>query len=83
MITLRAATDSGRLLLTVEDTGCGIPAEDTTRIFERFVKLNNFKEGLGLGLPLCRIIASRLRGSLVYDPSYAGPGARFVVSLPL
>ena len=82
-ITLRAATDSGRLLLTVEDTGCGIPAEDTTRIFERFVKLNNFKEGLGLGLPLCRIIASRLRGSLVYDPSYAGPGARFVVSLPL
>ena len=82
-VTLRAHVIPGKLELAVEDTGCGIPPEDANRIFERFVKLNDFKEGLGLGLPLSRMIASRLRGYLVYDQSYAGPGARFILSLPL
>lgn len=82
-ITLRAAADEIQLVIAVEDTGCGIPAEDADRIFERFFKLDKFKEGIGLGLPLGRTIASRLRGSLVYDKSYKGPGSRFVLSLPL
>lgn len=82
-VTLRAIVDSGKLIIAVEDTGCGIPPEDSSRIFDRFVKLNKFKEGLGLGLPLCRMIANRLRGFVVYDQSYAGPGARFILSLPL
>ena len=82
-VTLKAWVDSGKLDIAVEDTGCGIPPEDVNRIFERFVKLNKFKEGLGLGLPLSRIIAGRLRGYLVYDDTYAGPGARFLLSLPI
>jgi signal transduction histidine kinase len=82
-ITLRAAVASQNLTIAVEDTGCGIPASEANRIFERFVKLDTFKEGLGLGLPLCRMLAGRLRGFLVYDQQYEGPGARFVITLPL
>ena len=81
-ITVKATSDNCSLVVVVEDTGCGIPPEEQSRIFERFVKLHDFKEGLGLGLPLCRMIASKLRGSIILDSSYT-KGARFVVSLPL
>ena len=83
-ITLRAVIeDDNKLVLSVEDTGCGIPTEEANHIFERFVKLDTFKEGLGLGLPLCRMLASRLNGFIIFDQTYAGPGARFVLTLPL
>ena len=83
-ITLRAVIeDDSKLVLSVEDTGCGIPTEEANHIFERFVKLDTFKEGLGLGLPLCRMLASRLNGFIIFDQTYAGPGARFVLTLPL
>jgi signal transduction histidine kinase len=51
-ITLRARQTDSTLELQVEDTGCGIPANQAEHIFERFVKLDDFKEGLGLGLSL-------------------------------
>lgn len=82
-ITLKAWTDNSQLFFSIEDTGCGIAKEDAIRIFDRFTKLDEFKEGLGLGLSLCRMLATRLHGSLVLDQSYAGPGARFVLSLPI
>ena len=82
-ITLKAWTDNSQLFFSIEDTGCGIAKEDAIRIFNRFTKLDEFKEGLGLGLSLCRMLATRLHGSLVLDQSYAGPGARFVLSLPI
>ena len=82
-VTLKARTHTEMLEIAIEDTGCGIPAGETNRIFERFVKLDEFKEGLGLGLPLSRMIAKRLHGYLIYDQHYAGPGSRFVLSLPL
>ena len=82
-ITLRASTDGKELTIAVEDTGCGIDPAQAERIFERFVKLDNFKEGLGLGLSLCRIIATRMNGTVVLDPSYKKTGARFVVKIPV
>ena len=82
-ITLKASAVGVQLSLAVEDTGCGIPAEDTERIFERFVKLDTFKEGLGLGLPLCRTLVERIGGKVVVDKTFKGPGARFVITLPL
>jgi signal transduction histidine kinase/Tfp pilus assembly protein PilF len=82
-ITLKAAADEDVLTITVEDTGCGIPPEEAERIFERFVKLNSFKEGVGLGLTLSRTLANRLGGNVTLDTNYVGPGARFVVTLPL
>lgn len=81
-ITVKASADEEELTLTVEDTGCGIPANEREHIFERFFKLDSFKTGLGLGLPLCRSIATRLGGSIQLDSEYHN-GARFVVRLPL
>ena len=82
-ITLKASAKDNQLTLAVEDSGIGIDAKEAEHIFERFVKLDNFKEGLGLGLTLCRMLARRLNGNVRLDTSYAGPGARFVISLPI
>ena len=80
-ITLKARTVAQTLLLTVEDTGCGIPADQAEHIFERFVKLDSFKQGIGLGLPLSRKLAEQLGGIVTLDTTYY-LGARFVVTLP-
>ena len=80
-VTLKARTVAQTLLLTVEDTGCGIPADQAEHIFERFVKLDSFKQGIGLGLPLSRKLAEQLGGLVTLDTSYTS-GARFVVTLP-
>ena len=80
-ITLKAKTVAQTLLITVEDTGCGIPADQAEHIFERFVKLDSFKQGIGLGLPLSRKLAEQLGGIVTLDTSYY-LGARFVVTLP-
>lgn len=82
-ITLKAGRPTGNeLTLTVEDTGCGIPAAEAEHIFERFVKLDTFKEGIGLGLPLCRILIEKLGGTVRLDTAYT-TGARFIVTLPI
>lgn len=81
-IILRAVREDHMLNFTVEDTGCGIPSEEAEHIFERFVKLNSFKEGIGLGLPLSRKLAEQLGGEVIFDPSYTN-GARFVVMIPI
>jgi len=79
-ITLKTCADEQQLTFIMEDTGVGIPEKDAETIFERFVKLDDFKEGLGLGLPLCRMIVNKLGGSVNLDTSYK-KGARFVVKL--
>ena len=82
-ITLKASKPSDtELALTVEDTGCGVPAAEAEHIFERFVKLDTFKEGIGLGLPLCRMLIDKLGGTVRLDTTYT-QGARFVVTLPI
>jgi signal transduction histidine kinase len=81
-IVLRSEANDSHLTISVEDTGCGIAPEKADSIFERFVKLDTFKEGLGLGLTLCRMLARRLGGDVTLDTTY-GPGARFVITLPI
>lgn len=81
-VTLKATADGKTLTMTVEDTGKGIPKEEAERIFERFVKLDTFKEGMGLGLTLCRSMATRLGGTVNLDTTY-DKGARFIVKLPI
>ena len=82
-ILAKVSTTSDKLSIIIEDTGCGVDPKEAEHIFERFVKLDNFKEGLGLGLSLCRMIAHRMKGEVILDTTYAGPGARFVITLPL
>ena len=82
-IILKADRDGEKMItLVVEDTGCGIPEQEAEHIFERFVKLNTFKEGIGLGLPLCRMLSEKLGGSVRLDTSYK-EGARFIVTIPI
>lgn len=79
-ITLKASADDQQVILAVEDTGTGIPADTAEHIFERFYKVDSFREGLGLGLPLCRTMTTRLGGTVDLDTSYQH-GSRFVVKL--
>lgn len=82
-ITLNyVALPAERLLrFVVSDTGPGIPAELREEVFERFVKLDTFEQGTGLGLPICRMIASKLGGRLCVDPTYTD-GCRMVFEVP-
>ena len=82
-VTLKASMANSQLLVAVEDTGVGVPSGEVDHIFERFVKLDPFKEGLGIGLPFSRTMAQRFGGNVYLDQTYAGPGARFVLSLPI
>ena len=66
---------------TVEDTGIGIPQEESEHIFEEFVQLDHFYDGTGIGLTVARSIARRLGGDVALDTSYTD-GARFVMTLP-
>ena len=65
----------------VQDTGIGIEKEQQSRIFDRFVKLNSFIPGTGLGLPICRSIVEQLGGRMGVD-SKPGQGSRFWFTLP-
>ena len=82
-VIVRAAKNEQFLEIDIEDNGEGIPAKDAERVFEHFVKLDPFKEGLGLGLTFSRTMARRLGGDVTLDTSYAGPGCRFKVRLQL
>lgn len=81
-IRLTCRADQGWLRVAVEDTGVGVPAEAAERIFGEFVQLDEYKEGVGIGLSVSRNIVRRLGGDILLDTSYTG-GARFVYSLPL
>jgi hypothetical protein len=71
-----------KVALFVEDTGEGIAREHLEHIFERFYKVNSFKQGTGLGLSICLTIVEHLRGKISVD-SEMGRGTRFIVRLPL
>lgn len=65
----------------VEDTGIGIPADKQSMIFQRFIKLNTFKQGNGLGLSICSTIIEKLNGEIGVE-SKPGEGSTFWFTLP-
>ena len=71
------------IIYAVEDSGTGIEAADAERIFEPYTKLNQFFDGQGIGLTVARNLARRLGGDITYDSAFAGPGSRFVLTLPM
>ena len=80
-ITLSSDMKDGMWLLSVTDTGIGIPEGDEERIFGHFTKIDDFSDGLGLGLTFCKNITLRLGGDIVLDKDYHD-GARFIVKIP-
>lgn len=77
----RVDREKKQVVFSVTDTGCGVPPEKQETIFNRFEKVDEFKQGAGLGLPICRTIAELFDGSLTVDPDYTG-GARFIFVHP-
>lgn len=80
-LTSSLTQNPGYVTYAIEDTGSGIPPEQADTIFERFTKLNDFVQGMGLGLSICRDIAQRMNARVYLDTTYTG-GARFVLELP-
>ena len=80
-----AAALPGSVVLEVEDHGVGIPAEDVSRVFERFYKVDKARVrgggGTGLGLAIARHIAED-HGGEVSVTSVEGAGSTFRVTLP-
>jgi signal transduction histidine kinase len=78
-VEARAVADD--VLITVSDTGHGIPADDLRRIFEPFYTTKGRGKGTGLGLAICRQLTAALGGSISVE-STPGEGSRFFVRLP-
>lgn len=81
-INLELSFDDNAMNFSVSDTGRGVPAEMTERIFMRFEKVDEFVQGTGLGLSLCRMIVEKFGGKIWLDSSYT-QGARFCFRIPL
>ena len=80
-ITLGSKMVDGMWQISVTDTGKGIKPGDEEKIFSHFTKIDDFSEGLGLGLTFCQNIAHKLDGDIVLDKDYHD-GARFIVQIP-
>lgn len=81
-VTLKCEVIGQQLVMSVADTGIGIEPDNRERIFDNFVKLDDYADGVGLGLPLSRRLARLLGGDVTYDYGYTG-GARFLFTLPI
>ena len=77
-----ALADEKTVRYTVEDTGIGIPPAEEEHVFEKFVQLDENKEGTGIGLTVARSFARRLGGDITLDTTYTS-GARFIMTLPV
>lgn len=87
-VTVSLRRDKAAAVLTIQDNGIGIPADDLPRIFERFYRSSNAKlnreaiSGYGLGLPLALEIA-HAHGGVIQVNSHADKGTTVRITLPL
>ena len=65
-----------------EDTGAGIPQKDQKKVFERFVKLNDYVQGTGLGLSICKAISEKCGGKIGVESEGEGKGSTFWMWIP-
>ena len=84
-VDVTVSRERDAVLLTVTDTGIGIPAESLDRVFERFYRVDKSRSkqtgGTGLGLSIAKHIAEQLGGSISVE-STLGQGSTFTVRLP-
>lgn len=81
-IALEKQPKDDMISISVSDTGCGIPKEKAEEVFERFRKLDSFRQGTGLGLSICKAFVEELGGKIWVDTTYT-EGARFVFTHPI
>ena len=70
------------LYLFCEDSGIGIPKEKQQKVFERFVKLDEFVQGTGMGLAICKSIAERCGGEIGVNSEGEVKGSTFWMWIP-
>jgi two-component system phosphate regulon sensor histidine kinase PhoR len=85
-VTVSTSSTAASVVLTVTDTGCGIPAESLPRIFERFYQVDPARsssgpEGVGLGLSLVKWAVTQ-HGGTIEVRSETGRGTSFRIVLP-
>lgn len=80
-ITLAYTLEKDHILFEISDTGIGISAKHLESIFERFTKVDSFRQGTGLGLSICKTIVEALNGDIGVS-STPGKGSRFWFTLP-
>jgi two-component system, OmpR family, phosphate regulon sensor histidine kinase PhoR len=84
-VAVSLSEDGGRVVLTVRDTGVGIPSRDLPRIFERFYRVDRARSrdtgGTGLGLSIARHVVEQ-HGGRIAARSELGGGSTFTVTLP-
>ena len=73
--------DDTFLVFKVTDTGSGISPDKITKVFDRFIKGDNFTQGTGLGLPICKSIIEKMGGTISVQSKY-GEGASFIFTIP-
>jgi two-component system sensor kinase FixL len=78
-LSIGTATEAGAVLVSVADTGGGIPPEIETRLFQPFVTTK--ADGMGIGLSVCRTIVEAHGGRLWVEPNTGG-GSVFRFTLP-
>lgn len=81
-ITISYEQGKDNVKVSVKDTGIGISENDRARVFERFIKINEFHQGTGLGLTISKTIIEYLGGTIGVD-SEKGKGSTFWFTLPL
>jgi signal transduction histidine kinase len=81
-IELKVEVRAPLLVFSVTDTGVGIDVKNRETIFEDFSKLDSFKEGIGLGLPITRRLITSLGGMVELDSTYTR-GSRFVITFQI
>ena len=85
-ITINARQQDENLLISIRDTGPGIPAESQEIVFEKFKQLENFLTrqhgGTGLGLAVVKQLLERMGGQITLD-STVGIGSTFTLHLPI
>lgn len=80
-IVLGYRIKENQLYFYVQDTGCGVPKDKQSSIFDRFIKLDSFTQGAGLGLPISASIVYKLGGKIGVD-SEEGVGSTFWFTIP-
>jgi signal transduction histidine kinase len=84
-VRVRTHQEGGNVILEVQDTGVGVPAEDLPHIFERFYRVDKSRSRIqgktGLGLAICKAIVEAHSGTIDVI-SKPGTGSTFVVHLP-
>ncbi|MBN1122729.1 MAG: cyclic nucleotide-binding domain-containing protein [Anaerolineae bacterium] len=86
MVTVVTWEEGGQVFVAVDDQGPGIPADQRSRVFDRFVQLDDNRKGtrgFGLGLAYCRSAIQAHGGVIRVEDTPYGEGSRFVFSLPV